>query len=553
VAEYVDTVWQEAHLRILAGREEPPRVHLLRFNSAQRRLNAVVREEFRKKRPIRLIICKARQEGVSTWVEALIYARCRLVPDQSGVILSHDPEGTANLYSMYQRYLDHDEAHPPTRFSSMKGLTFAPPHNSQVVVQTAAKRFAGTGQTHQMAHLSELAKWAFPEETMLSLMQAIPDIPESLVIIESTAYGAGGYFHEQWEAAVAGESGWRPVFLPWYIHAEYCLDLPARDLDEALEDFGTHDRYNFYPGEEDDLVARFALTRGQLAWRRRAIDIKCGGDVLFFRQEYPATSEESFITSGSPRFAMRTLQTWYDNAIEPSFVGSMPLDISKREADIRLLEGEGDWLKIWGEIDTTHRHVLFADCAGSNPGGDHNTATVMDISSRPWKLVATIWGLRGADIYARAIANVGHLFGTCLVGVEVNGIGEACQSHLRHWYPERALYHRLPIDRAVRKPGDRIGFYTGHITRHNLIEDLDSAIRDETIEIPDMDTILELLAFQRLPGPRNGEARPGSKDDRVFALGGCLQIASYSAAGEYQQYREERHKQSTPPMMEIPA
>jgi len=277
VAEYVDTVWQEAHLRILAGREEPPRVHLLRFNSAQRRLNAVVREEFRKKRPIRLIICKARQEGVSTWVEALIYARCRLVPDQSGVILSHDPEGTANLYSMYQRYLDHDEAHPPTRFSSMKGLTFAPPHNSQVVVQTAAKRFAGTGQTHQMAHLSELAKWAFPEETMLSLMQAIPDIPESLVIIESTAYGAGGYFHEQWEAAVAGESGWRPVFLPWYIHAEYCLDLPARDLDEALEDFGTHDRYNFYPGEEDDLVARFALTRGQLAWRRRAIDIKCGG------------------------------------------------------------------------------------------------------------------------------------------------------------------------------------------------------------------------------------------------------------------------------------
>ena len=58
---------------------------------------------------------------------------------------------------------------------------------------------------------------------MLSLMQAVPHDPQTMVIIESTANGVGGEFHQQWLRAVRGESEFVPLFFPWWEHQEYRL------------------------------------------------------------------------------------------------------------------------------------------------------------------------------------------------------------------------------------------------------------------------------------------------------------------------------------------
>ena len=227
---------------------------------------------------------------------------------------------------------------------------------------------------------------------------------------------------------------------------------------------------------------------------------------------------------------------------------AVTLLLDGRGPTLELRPAAGGWLKTWAPAKPGHRYVIGADCAGSDAGGDHNAACVLDRTAKPWEVVATIHGLRGAALYARALANVGYLYNEALIAVEVNGIGEACQSHLRHWYPERGIYHRLPIDRAKRRPGERIGWYTGHVTRQNLVEDLDSAIRDETIKVLDEETMLELLNFQRVPGMRNGEAKPGMHDDRVFALGIAIQAAGYRVSGEYDHFEEERHVKGAAPM-----
>jgi len=535
--------WCEAHLRILAGRASPPQIVRLRYNSAQCRLNSILTEELLRGVPVRLMILKARQEGVSTWVESIIYSRLRRMPNLMALILSHDPTGTANLYGMFRRFYENDPGAPRTQHMHQQGLSFETPHNSQVTIQTAAKKFAGTGQTIQMAHLSEVAKWPFPNETMLSLMQAMPRTPGSFAVIESTAYGAGGYFHEQWQAAIAGDSGWQAVFLPWHIHTEYRMDPATVDL----EGIGKAERYNLYEGEENDLRAQHGCDDWQLAWRRWCIDNNCGGDVLLFHQEYPTSPEESFLSGGTPRFSLRTLQEWYGSSADPVFVGATPLIIDGRTASLELLPDGGGWLKIWEMPRGGHVYVVGADCAGTDPRGDHNAGCVLDKTEVPWRQVATIHGIRGADLYARALANVGYLYNEALLAIEVNGVGEAVQSHLRHWYPERSIYHRLPIDRAVRLPGDRIGWYTGHITRQNLIEGLDAAIRDQTIAVPDEETVLELINFHRVPGLRNGEAKPGTHDDRVFALGIAIQAAGYKVSGEYGNFDEGRHVKAAAP------
>jgi len=542
VSPWHDFVWCERHLHILAGRERVPTIKPLRYNSIQRKLNGILVEELKK--PIRLIILKFRQGGVSTWTESVIYGRCRRVPNQAALILAHDPVGTEHIYQMFRRFHEHEIRQLPTRHLHQRGLAFAPPHNSQVTIQTAAKMFAGTSMTLQLAHLSELAKWPFPDETMLSLLQTMPATPGTFAVIESTAWGAGGYFHSQWLEAKEGANQWRPVFLPWFDAEEYVMDVALVDMGGL----GTEERYNYYEGEEVDLQKAHLLTERQMAWRRWAIDNNCRGDVLRFHQEYPSDDGEAFIASGSPRFFVSVLRRWYEQSEDPIFVGVTPLVIEGRQASTNLVKDGGGWLSIWRHPRPGNRYVVGADCAGVDAGGDHNAAVVIDTSTLPWEVVATVHGIRGADLYARALANVGYLFNEALMAVEVNGIGEACQSHLRHWYPERSIYHRLPIDRATRMPTERIGWYTGHITRHNLIECLDAAIRDEMIAVKDEATILELLNFQRVPGQRNGEAKPGTHDDRVFALGIAIQAASYRVSSEYSHFDEGRHVRGTAPL-----
>ena len=51
-------------------------------------------------------------------------------------------------------------------------------------------------------------------------MQAVPDKPETMVIVESTANGFD-FFKELWDAAVAGRNDFVPVFCAWWVLPEY--------------------------------------------------------------------------------------------------------------------------------------------------------------------------------------------------------------------------------------------------------------------------------------------------------------------------------------------
>ncbi|MFC0274097.1 FtsK/SpoIIIE domain-containing protein [Metabacillus herbersteinensis] len=97
-----------------------------------------------------------------------------------------------------------------------------------------------------------------------------------------------------WKQAERGESDFIPLFFPWYEHQEYRMEPP--------EDFVLTD-------EEEELKELYNVDNDQLYWRRWAIRNNCGGDPELFKQEYPANSEEAFLSSGRPRFDIKTLFT----------------------------------------------------------------------------------------------------------------------------------------------------------------------------------------------------------------------------------------------------
>ena len=78
---------------------------LVRFepNNIQKKIVDYVLQCLEDGVPIRLIILKARQEGVSTIVEALIYWYTATHKNLTSKIVSHDRESAYNLYSMFQR------------------------------------------------------------------------------------------------------------------------------------------------------------------------------------------------------------------------------------------------------------------------------------------------------------------------------------------------------------------------------------------------------------------------------------------------------------------
>jgi len=81
-------------------------------------------------------------------------------------------------------------------------------------------------QNSEILHASEAAFWASLLEQMAALMQTIPDIDGTEIIIETTGNQFGDEFHQLWRRAQAGENEFIPIFLPWSIDPTYRTGLP---------------------------------------------------------------------------------------------------------------------------------------------------------------------------------------------------------------------------------------------------------------------------------------------------------------------------------------
>jgi len=310
--------WIERHLKI--QNKKDGKLIPFKFNRVQRKAYEILQKRKAKGLPLYFIILKFRQGGISTLAEGLCYERMRRVPQQHAFIVGNELENSNHLYGMFRRFYRNDPDHPQVDQSNRKQLIFAEPHGSTITVSTAAKAQAGTGHTNHFLHLSELAKWNDAETTMLSLMQTVPMGEDSIVIIESTAKGVGGYFYDEYWAAKAGETEFEAIFLAWFEHDEYQIPLQKG---EVLEGLGEHPRYNEYEGEETQLQVQFGVTKAQLKWRRWAINNRCKGDVELFHQEYPSTEVEAFLSTGRPVFPVGVLRQWEEQATPPVFRGRL--------------------------------------------------------------------------------------------------------------------------------------------------------------------------------------------------------------------------------------
>jgi hypothetical protein len=251
------------------------------FNEAQKELHRRLEEQKAKTGRVRAIVLKARQMGISTYVGARFFRRTIANPGLRTAILGHERAASRNLFGLVRRFYEHlpEEEKPSLGTCNAEELVFDK-LDSGYLVSVATLEGAGRSSTAQLLHASEVAFWPSLQEQLAALVQTIPDIAETEIILESTGNQFGDEFHQLWRKAESGESEFLPVFLPWAIQPEYRSGIP--------EGF-------CMTGEEARLATQHGLDIEQICWRRNKISQL--GSEDYFKREYPLTPDEAFIAS----------------------------------------------------------------------------------------------------------------------------------------------------------------------------------------------------------------------------------------------------------------
>lgn len=272
--------------RCLKIRTKDGKVQPFEINTVQRYAHERLERQKAETGKVRALILKGRQQGFSTYIGGRFYHRVTHNPGTQCFILTHEQPATDNLFGMVDRYHKHNNplVKPSTGASNAKELYFDV-LDSGYSVGTAGSKGVGRSKTIQLFHGSEAAFWPNASEHFAGVMQAVPDLPGTEIILESTANGVGGEFHDRWQQAEAGSGDYIAIFIPWFWSDEYRRPCP--------ECFALSD-------EEQDYAALHGLNDAQMNWRRaKIIELK---DPMLFMQEYPATAAEAFQSVGHDSF-----------------------------------------------------------------------------------------------------------------------------------------------------------------------------------------------------------------------------------------------------------
>lgn len=556
--EHDDAYYLENCIKIVDQHErEIP----LKLKQAQRRLVEIKARQERARVPVRIIVLKARKEGISTAVQALSLKRTTQRRNHRAQVVAHDNETSEEIFGMGEFMYEHlpDETiaglqlkPPVSSQASGQQITFGEPSrairrqtgnrglNSSYKVDTANQYEKGRGKTPHTLHMSELGFYQNPEKKAKALFNAIPDTPNTMIIIESTANGFN-YFRKLWINSISGRSNYAPLFIAWFEDPQYSQPFAhEEEREEFISTIGKHE----YGEAEPELIA-IGVTPEQLKWRRQAIINKANGDLRDFMQEYPANWQEAFLATGRQVFSPakvakiieRTESTGPEaeegvlqaGELTKSTYMGRDIQVPAKPFWLPASQARGVGTPMWRRWEGPDPGVMSADPEQERPPGQYvieldaasgvETASegsdyfaIQIINHRTRAQVAR-WRARGIDpdvatqqLYLAALfysIEVTYPDGRKRlwrpwVAIETTGgYGLSAANTLwRKWkYPN--LYFRRPAEHKGEKQEDRLGWSTDHKTKPLIVDHAQELIGQGVDGIRDPETAAELQTYVR--------------------------------------------------------
>ncbi len=214
-------------------------------------------------------ILKARQQGFSSLILAIFTADFLMKENVYNVVVA---DNTDNAQGLLKRVKDYIRCIDPNidkllKYNSKYEL-YLESSNNTYKIGTAENINFGRSKTITNLHLSEANFYPHLSDMLAGALQAL--VPTGRAIIESTANGFNEG-KELWDRSTIGESGFKPLFYK-------ASDFYSKEfLEEKKKELG--DR--------------------------------------LYKQEYPSTATEAFVTSGQCYFDTESLSYYLENAKEP--------------------------------------------------------------------------------------------------------------------------------------------------------------------------------------------------------------------------------------------
>lgn len=486
------------------------------LNAPQRRVAAMLEADRRAGRPMRMIMLKARQWGGSTLVQMyMAWIQSCVRRNWHSLICAHVKDTAASIRGMYTKML---AAYPSELWDGDEPPRFRPFERSinvreiagrgcRVTIGSAENQEAVRGADYSMAHLSETAFWPAtprnsPADFIRAVCGAIALIPDSLIVMESTANGVGSYFHSEWLRCKAGDGDKHAVFVAWHEIEIYRLQPP--DPEGLAASMNAYERMLWDAG----------LCLDQIYWyRRKRAEY---ADAAQMMAEFPTTDTEAFLNTGRGVFAPEAVERLRaDCTVEPR----------RGETDgHRFRDDSLGGLRMWRDAEEGVRYVAAVDIGGRSSASDWSVIAVMRRARLPGErheVVAQWRGHTDHDLLVRHAENIARHYNRALLIIESNTLETEAGgdpnlfvlSRLAERYGN--LYRREGFDTATGRRTERIGFHTNRATKALVVAELIAAVRDGSYTERDPEACNELLTYEQLP---NGAyaAKCGCHDDIVM-------------------------------------
>lgn len=307
------------------------------------------------------VILKARQLGMTTFIDILLLDNVVFLPNKKAGIVCHNREDAAVIFRdkvkfPYDNLPDEIRDQNPASRDSTNELVFR--NKSSIRVGTSLR-----SGTLNYLHVSEYGKMCakFPEKAREVRTGALNTVHTGqFIAIESTAEGKTGHFFELCNKSMKDKQEERQLtpldyefhFFPWWKNPIYQLEIDHND--PPLIDSGLREYFHEL-GEEHGIY----LTLGQKAWYAKKADSQ-GEDM---KREYPSTPEEAFEQNMEGAYYKRQMaKVRAEKRIRPvPYLPEFPVNT--------FWDLGGDATSIWfhQHIGTEHRFLRFFENSGEPP------------------------------------------------------------------------------------------------------------------------------------------------------------------------------------------
>lgn len=452
------------------------------MNYAQRLLLAKQEEMRLARKPIRIVMPKARQFGGSTetqlygkWMQDFRHQRWNMA------IMAHQSAASIRIRAMYDLALEKQ----PGWTLGFKGrrLKSAPFKGSQtdfIVKTNRGEEVRGNVTTIasyenydasrssnlKIAHLSEVAYWKEteqkkPEGVLSSLNGTIGNKADTMIVMESSGRVVGDFFYNMYQEAKDPNipSAWEPLFIPFFF-----IELYREELDARYESIFTNktpwkkvektEGYSekacafarwLYDNKDNPNCPEGYRESGKFFWqlwqkgasfeainwyRNKRNEFRTHS---YFATEFPCDDVECFMAAGNlifNKYAVDAMSATMKKA--PIFVGNI---ISEEEKGVKAIRtahltdrvDDGQILRIWQMPDVlkvSNRYVVSVDIGGRSRNSDFTVMTVIDrfpmmFGGKP-KVVARWRGHIRFDLLAWKAAQLAHFYGDAMLVIEKN-------------------------------------------------------------------------------------------------------------------------------------